>query len=177
LAAFIQWALVSCKSHLTVDITDKDPMPSPTSPHSVERHPEPTMDGGPKPSATDKLSPSGATVLRNAPEPELVTCDQVQELTTLHALEKFTVEREDAEESPAHCTSAEGEQMQDSGDFINNIDIYADMLPIFPLSFELSVYPEPFVCPEMSTSLDSPPTLLLLPPPFIPAASAFCVLY
>ncbi|XP_016107777.1 uncharacterized protein, partial [Sinocyclocheilus grahami] len=57
LAAFIKWVLVSCKSHLTVDIADnntsptQDLEPSPPSPRSMEHKPEPTDDGEPFPAA------------------------------------------------------------------------------------------------------------------------------
>ncbi|KAL0176624.1 hypothetical protein M9458_028954, partial [Cirrhinus mrigala] len=88
LAAYIEWVLVSCKSSVTVDFVDDDtsptpdPVPSPTSPHSAERQPEPTADGEPKPSATDEPSPRGAKELRIPPEPEPITSDQVREPAT-----------------------------------------------------------------------------------------------
>ncbi len=75
------------------------------------------------------------------------------------------MEHEGAEESPTHCTAAEGEQSQDSEDLID-WDTYADMPVLLPPSFELSSYP------ELPTYLDFPPTLPLLPPPIIPATSA-----
>ncbi|KAL0157445.1 hypothetical protein M9458_048691 [Cirrhinus mrigala] len=98
LAAFIEWVLVSCKSHIAVDITDddnsptRDPVPSPISPRSLERQPEPTVDREPKPSPT----------LRIAPEPEPITSDQVRGPASSFTREEFTVEHEDAEEGPAH---------------------------------------------------------------------------
>ncbi len=57
LAAFIEWVLVSCKSHLTVDMADddtnptRDPEPSHLPPRSAEL-PEPTADGEPEPAAS-----------------------------------------------------------------------------------------------------------------------------
>ncbi|KAL0181141.1 hypothetical protein M9458_023547, partial [Cirrhinus mrigala] len=98
---------------LTVDFTNNnasptlDPVSNPPSPHSMELQPKPTADGEPKPSATDEPSPSRATELRIAPKPEPVTSDQVREPAILLATEGITVERKEAEESPAHCTSAE----------------------------------------------------------------------
>ncbi|KAL0190939.1 hypothetical protein M9458_013637, partial [Cirrhinus mrigala] len=69
------WVLVSCQSSLTVDFADDDtnptpdPVPSPTSPRSAEHQPNPTTDGEPKPSTTDKPLSRGATELRIALEP------------------------------------------------------------------------------------------------------------
>ncbi len=148
-AVFVEWVLVSCGSPLTMDFADddtsptSDPEPSPPSPRAAERQPEP--------SATDEPSPSGATVLRIAPEPEPITSDQVREPATSHATVNVTVEREGAEESPAHCTAAEGEQSQDSENLMD-WDTYADMPVLLPPSSELSSYP------ELPTYLDFPPT-------------------
>ncbi|KAL0185654.1 hypothetical protein M9458_017324, partial [Cirrhinus mrigala] len=69
-----------------------DPVPSPTSPHSVEHQPEPTTDGEPKPSTTDEQSPRRAAELRIIPEPEAVTSDQVREPATSLPREEFTVD-------------------------------------------------------------------------------------
>ncbi|KAL0181817.1 hypothetical protein M9458_024223, partial [Cirrhinus mrigala] len=124
--------------------------------------PEPTADGEPKPSATEP-SPSGATELRIAPEPKPITSGQVREPATVLVTEEFSVEHEDAEDGPAHCISAEGEQKLELG--------HADMPPLIPPSSELSVNPEPSVCPDLSACLDFPPTLPLLPHPFMPATA------
>ncbi|KAL0170155.1 hypothetical protein M9458_034751, partial [Cirrhinus mrigala] len=135
---------------------------------------ETTADGEPKPSVTDEPLPRGVTELRIAPESEPVTSDQVREPATSLVREEFTVEHEDAEEGPAHCTSAEGELKLDLGqmDLINfNEDIYADMPPLIPPSSELSIDPEPSVCPDLSACLDLPPTLSLLLHPLIPASA------
>ncbi len=78
---------------------------------------------------------------------------------------EVTVEREGAEESPAHCIAAGGEQSQDSEDLIDWA-INADMPALLPPSSELSSYP------EWPTYLDFPHTLPLLPPPISPATSA-----
>ncbi|KAL0185255.1 hypothetical protein M9458_020952 [Cirrhinus mrigala] len=102
---------------------------SPPSPRIMEHEPEPTT--------TNKPSPSGATELRITPKPEPIMSEQVRETATLHATEEFTVEREEAEEGPSHCTSAEGELSMELGqiDLIDfYTDIYADMPPILPPS-------------------------------------------
>ncbi|KAL0163637.1 hypothetical protein M9458_039390, partial [Cirrhinus mrigala] len=160
-AIFVEWVLVFCQSSLTVDFADNDtspthdPVPSPMSPHSAARQAEPTVDGEP------------------SPEPEPITSDQVREPATSHTTEEVSVEHEEAEESPAHCTSTEGEQKLELGqmELINFEDIYADMPPFTPPSSELSVYPEPPVCPDLSACLGFPPTLPLLPHLVIPASA------
>ncbi|KAI2654609.1 hypothetical protein H4Q32_011376 [Labeo rohita] len=88
-------------------------------------------------------------------------------------MEEFSVEHEDAEEGPAHCTSAEGELILELRlkDLINFEDIYADMPPLIPPSSELSVYPEPSVRPDLSACLDFPLSLPLLPHPLFPASA------
>ncbi len=122
---YVLWVLVSCGSLLTMNIADDDtsptldPEPSPPSPCSVEHKPEPTADGEPKPAPANKPSPDRATEPRDAPELEPDTSDQVREPATVHATVDITVERESAEGSPAHCTTAEGEQKQDSEDLIH----------------------------------------------------------
>ncbi|KAL0159349.1 hypothetical protein M9458_043074, partial [Cirrhinus mrigala] len=171
LAAYIEWVLVSCKSLLTADFADDtnpslDPVPSPPSPRSMEHQPEPTGDRR-----------AIATELRIDPEPEPVTSHQVREPATSLAREELKVEHKDAEEDPAHCTSAEGELKLDLGqmDLINfDVDIYADMPPLILPSSELSVDPEPSVCSDLSACLDFPPTLALLPHPLIPASPTIC---
>ncbi|XP_058606979.1 uncharacterized protein LOC131524173 [Onychostoma macrolepis] len=113
-ATFVEWVLVSCGSPLTVDFENDDtsptpdPEPSPPSPRAAERQPEPTADGEPAPIATHEPSQEGATELEIALEPEPHgPSDQVREPATSHATVEVTVEREGAEESPAHCTAAE----------------------------------------------------------------------
>ncbi|KAL0165522.1 hypothetical protein M9458_037366 [Cirrhinus mrigala] len=162
LAAYVEWVLVSCRSSLTVDITDDntsptlDPEPRQLSPQFMEHEPEPT--------ATDEPSPNG---------PDPITSNQVQEPATSLAMEEVSVEHEDAKEGPAHCTYAEGELKLELGqmDLINfDEDIYADMPPLLPPS-KLSYDPEPSVCPDLSACLDFPPTLPLLPHTLIPASA------
>ncbi|KAL0172967.1 hypothetical protein M9458_033278 [Cirrhinus mrigala] len=154
LVAYVEWVLVSCISQLAVDFVDDDtsptldPEPSPASPRFT--------DGEPETSATNEPLPSGVTVLRIAPEPELITSDQLREPASSYVTVEVTVD-------PAHCTSTEGEQTQDSEDFNYNEDIYADMPPPILPSSELSIDPEPSVCPDLSACLDFyPPSLFCL---------------
>ncbi len=103
----------------------------------------------------DEPSPSGATVLRIAPEPEPNTSDQMREPATDLATGESVMDSDSAEGSSAHCTMAEGEPS--SVDCY--LDIYADMPPLLPPSSELSacpelsVCPELFACPEMTTEV------------------------
>ncbi|KAI2659539.1 Protein kinase C-like [Labeo rohita] len=93
---FIEWVLVSCKSHLTVDIVEDDTSPTP----------KPTADGEPKPPVTHEPAQKSATEPRIAPELEPDTSDQVHELAMKAAVKEITVGREGTEGSPAHCTAA-----------------------------------------------------------------------
>ncbi|KAL0196841.1 hypothetical protein M9458_005381, partial [Cirrhinus mrigala] len=158
---------------MTVDFVDDDssptpdPEPSPTSPRDAERLPQPAADGEPNSSATAEPSPRGATELRIAPEHEPITSDQVREPATSLATKELSGELEDAKEGPAHCTSAGGELKLELGqmDLISfEEDLYADMSPLFPPSSELSMNPEPSVCPDLSACLNFPPAL---PPSFV----------
>ncbi|KAI2647769.1 Calcium-transporting ATPase type 2C member 1 [Labeo rohita] len=150
--AFIKWVLVSCKSHLAVDITDDDtsptgdPAPNPPSPCITEHEPEPAADGESKSNVTAEPLLSGATELRIALEPEPIMSNQ---------------EHEGAKDSPTRCTSAEGELKPELGlqdgelDLIDfHAEIYADMPPLLVPSTEL---PPPF--------LPSPIFLASAPPP------------
>ncbi len=119
LAAFFEWALVSCKAKLTVDIADDDTSrtlePSQPPPYGAEL-PEPTADGEPEPAAVDEPSPSGATELTI--DPELQVSDQVREPTaqvTVDTAVEITV----AIESPVNSATAEGELTLDSGVLID----------------------------------------------------------
>ncbi|KAI2653845.1 Accumulation-associated protein [Labeo rohita] len=169
LAAYIEWVLVSCRSSLTVDIVDDDistthdPVPSPPSPRSAAHQLEPTVDREPEPIMTDEPSPKNATELRIATEPEHKTSDQVLEPATELAM------GENDKGSSAHHNITEFGTGTNGPDFF--ADIYADMPPQIPPSSELSVDPEPFVCPDLSACLDFPPNLPLLPHPFIPASA------
>ncbi|KAL0154071.1 hypothetical protein M9458_050624, partial [Cirrhinus mrigala] len=160
-AAYVEWVLVSCNSSLTVDFADDDtsptldPEPGQPSPQFAEHEPEPTVDREPEPSVTEEPSPKGAKELRITPEPEPVTSNQVREPATMHTREEVTVECKDANEGPAHCTSAEGEQYLDLGlifleqDLINfSEDVYEDMPALLPPS-------------KLPDCLDFPPTLPL----------------
>ncbi|KAI2644887.1 Transposon Ty3-G Gag-Pol polyprotein [Labeo rohita] len=170
LAVYVEWVLVSCNSSLTADFTDNDTSPTldpePSQPRFAEHEPEPTVDGEPEPSVTDEPSPSGATELQIAQEPEPILSDQVRELATSQAMVGVTVEHKRAMESPTHCTATAGELRLDLGlldleqdliDFYG--DVYEDMPTLLPPSSEL---------PDC---LDFPPTLPLLSPSIVPAAS------
>ncbi len=153
-AAFVEWVLVSCKSHLTVDIADndtsptRDPEPSQPPPHSAELF-VPTTDREPEPAASVEPSPPGATELTIAPEPEPQVSDQVRE-PTARARMDTAVEIAGAMESPAHGAIAEGELTLDS-ELLIDLDTE-----------------RPFIRPssELSDWQDIPPNLPL-PPPLI----------
>ncbi|KAL0170920.1 hypothetical protein M9458_035516, partial [Cirrhinus mrigala] len=129
-AASVEWILVRNRSPFTVssedDLTSStlEPEPSLPSPRIAERQPEPTADRKPEPSVTDEPLPSGATVLR-------IATGARAHLTRYKS-------------RSTHCTAAEGELSQDS---VDNVDIYTDMPPLLPPSFEL------FVCPELLSLL------------------------
>ncbi|KAI2651798.1 Homeobox protein dsc-1 [Labeo rohita] len=66
------------------------------------------------------------------------------------------------EESPAYCSTAEGELVLDSEDFIySNLDLYTDMPILLPPSYELSVCRELSVCPVVT--MEIVPLSALLP--------------
>ncbi|KAI2665042.1 hypothetical protein H4Q32_003383 [Labeo rohita] len=126
--------------------TEDDTSPTPDSessqpsPRFAEHESEPTVDGEPEPSVTES-SPCGATGLRIAQEPEPLLSDQVRESATEPATVDVPDGREGAEDSTAHCTTAEGEQRLDLGlivleqDLTNFVeDIYEDMPALLPPS-------------------------------------------
>ncbi len=86
------------------------------------------------------------------------TSDQVREPATKPATEDDTVECEDAEESPTHCSTADGELRQDSKELI---DFYSNIPSLLPSSSEMFTYPvltkeavyELPVCPVMTTEI------------------------
>ncbi|KAL0190721.1 hypothetical protein M9458_013419, partial [Cirrhinus mrigala] len=143
------------------------PEPCQPTPRLVEPEPEPTTDGEPKLRATEP-SPMGATTREIATEPEPIESDQVQELATMPATVEVPVGREDAEDSTAHCTAAEGEQCLDLGPLNVELDLIDFSEDIY---VELPACPEQSVCLELSTCMDFPPTLPLLSSPIIPVAS------
>ncbi|KAL0168702.1 hypothetical protein M9458_036924 [Cirrhinus mrigala] len=176
LAAYVEWVVVSCNSPLAMDFTDDDtsptldPEPSPASPQIVEHEPEPTADGEPEPSATEPSPNSDSAEDRPGAGAQSAS---------LYAIEEVTVEHEDAEEGPIHCTSAEGELKQDLGlgssekDLINfDEDIYADRSTLIPPSSELFIDPEPSVCPDLSACLDFPPSFALSTHPSLSHATS-----
>ncbi|KAL0168690.1 hypothetical protein M9458_036912, partial [Cirrhinus mrigala] len=136
LAAYIEWVLVSCRSSSTVDIADDDTCPT----HDPVR-------SQPSPRSAESQSQRMRQVR-----------DPATELTT----------GENDERSSTHGNITEGELSLQLGqmdliDFFT--DIYADMPPLIPPSSELSVDPEPSVCPDLSACLDFPRTFPLLPHP------------
>ncbi|KAI2658971.1 Cytosolic carboxypeptidase 1 [Labeo rohita] len=122
LAAYIEWVLVSNRSLWTVDFDTSptpDPEPSQPSPRFAEHEPDPTVDGEPEPSVTES-SPCEATGLRIAQEPEPLLSDLVREPATEPATVDVPDGCEGAEDSTAHCTTAE--------------DVYEDMPALLPPS-------------------------------------------
>ncbi|KAI2653768.1 hypothetical protein H4Q32_014108 [Labeo rohita] len=133
---------------------------------STKRMQSVTSTSEPEPSVTDEPSPSGATELRIAQEPEPILSNQVREPATEPATVHVPDGHEGAEDSTAHCTTAEGEQCLDLGllaleqdltDFFGDVD--EDMPALLPPSSKLPDY------------LDFPPTLPLLSPSIVSAAS------
>lgn len=86
-----------------------DPEPTQLASPCVECMPKPTVDGQPEPH---------------------ITSDQVQEPATVHVMVNVAVESEGEEESPASCTTAEGELPLD----LKEKDLYVD-IPLLPSSF------------------------------------------
>uniref|UniRef100_A0A672PX96 Uncharacterized protein n=1 Tax=Sinocyclocheilus grahami TaxID=75366 RepID=A0A672PX96_SINGR len=111
-ATFIEWVLVSCKSHLTVDIADntsptQDPEPSPPSPRGTEHQPEPTDDGEPA-ILEPEQSPTAEKRIASDVEPNM--SDQVREPETVPTTREHAVDGVSAERSSAPCIMAEGER-------------------------------------------------------------------
>ncbi|KAL0146712.1 hypothetical protein M9458_058052, partial [Cirrhinus mrigala] len=93
-----------------------DPDPNKPPPRPAEYLPEPTDDGELKPAATSEPSQKGATELLIITEPELhEPSDQVREPATMTATVEISVEREIAEDSITHCTTAEASVLCRSG--------------------------------------------------------------
>ncbi|KAL0162119.1 hypothetical protein M9458_041515, partial [Cirrhinus mrigala] len=137
------------------DVSQHDPEPSLSSPRHAEHEPEPTADGSHATSATQEPSPIGATERAIATELEEFASDQVREPATEPATVDVPDGREGAEDSTAHCTTAEGEQRLDLGlNFLEqnlsnfSEDIYEDMPVLLPPS-------------KLPDCLDFPPTLPL----------------
>ncbi|XP_073687900.1 uncharacterized protein [Garra rufa] len=171
---FIEWVLASCQSSWTVGVVEEDvspthdPEPSQPSPRQAELQPEPTADGVPEPRATE-------------PDPS----DQVREPASTSVTVDCHVEQERAIESPAHCTTAEGELGSNSGDLI---DFFSD-LALDNSCDLIDFFSEPLTCidfpptrPRLSESAWSPlvppsrPEFPLVPPsrpefPLVPPSS------
>ncbi|KAI2662215.1 Unconventional myosin-XV [Labeo rohita] len=153
------------------DVSQHDPEPSLSPPRHAEHEPEPTADGPRATSATQEPSPIGATEQAIATELEEFASDQVREPATEPATVDVPDGHEGAEDSTAHCTTAEGEQRLDLGlNFLelnlNNFseDVYEDMPILLPPS-------------KLPDCLDFPPTLPLsivsaasVPPPLSPGS-------
>ncbi|KAL0204310.1 hypothetical protein M9458_002328, partial [Cirrhinus mrigala] len=153
------------------DVSQHDPEPSLSSPRHAEHEPEPTADGSHATSATQEPSPIGATERAIATELEEFASDQVREPATEPATVDVPDGREGAEDSTAHCTTAEGEQRLDLGlnfleQNLSNFaeDVYEDMPVLLPPS-------------KLPDCLDFPPTLPLsivsaasVPPPLSPGS-------
>ncbi|KAL0161836.1 hypothetical protein M9458_041232, partial [Cirrhinus mrigala] len=139
---------VSVSSAESSPIMAASPQPSQLPPCGAEL-PELTADREPEPAVVIEPSPSGATELMIAPEPEPQVSDQVRE-RAVEATVEAAVEITGARKSHAHCATAEGEQELDLG---NLIDFYSE-IPILLYS------------PELLTCENIPPNLLL-PPPLI----------
>ncbi|KAI2644845.1 Accumulation-associated protein [Labeo rohita] len=176
-AAFVEWTLArnkpsfpACSLESLASATP-DPEPSQPPPRHAEHEPEPTADGSHATSATQEPSPIGATERAIATELEEFASDQVREPATEPATVDVPDGREGAEDSTAHCTTAEGEQRLDLGQIfleqnLTNVfeDIYEDMPALLPLS-------------KLPDCLDFPPTLPLsivsaasVPPPLSPGS-------
>ncbi|KAI2644088.1 Opioid growth factor receptor [Labeo rohita] len=169
LAAYVEWVLVSSRSSWTTE-DDTSPTPDPESSQPSPRFAE----HEPEPTVDGEPEPSPATV--DIPDG-----------------------REGAEDSTAHCTTAEGEQRLDLGlivleqDLTNFVeDIYEDMPALLPPSklpdkleqdvtnFFEDVYEDmPALLPpsKLPDCLDFPPTLPLsivsaasVPPPLSPGS-------
>ncbi|KAL0202780.1 hypothetical protein M9458_000798, partial [Cirrhinus mrigala] len=133
-----------------------DPEPSQSPPRPAEYQPEPTDDEELKPAATSEPSQRGATEQLITTEPELhEPSDQVREPATMTATVDVSVEREIAEYSITHCTTAEGKLNLDLGQTVRDRD------PEMRLSEDLNI--ELPVNSELSVCIDFPPTLPQLP--------------
>ncbi|KAL0161715.1 hypothetical protein M9458_045440, partial [Cirrhinus mrigala] len=176
-AAFVEWTLArnkpsfpACSLENLASATP-DPEPSQPPPRHAEHEPEPTTDGSHATSATQEPSPVGATERAIATELEEFASDQVREPATEPATVDVPDGREGAEDSTAHCTTAEGEQRLDLGlNFLEqnlsnfSEDVYEDMPVLLPPS-------------KLPDCLDFPPTRPLsivsaasVPPPLSPGS-------
>ncbi|KAI2647495.1 Retrotransposon-derived protein PEG10 [Labeo rohita] len=139
-AAFVEWTLArnkpsfpACSLENLASATP-DPEPNQLTPRHAEHEPEPTADGSHATSATQEPSPIGVT-------------ERVREPATIPATVVESAERESAENSITHCTTAEGEQDLELGEFI--MDGKQDLM----YSKDINS--------EMSACMDFPPTFPL----------------
>ncbi|KAL0149098.1 hypothetical protein M9458_055530 [Cirrhinus mrigala] len=117
-ASFVEWTLARNRSSFpacsleNLASVSPDPDPNKPPPRPTEYQPEPTDDGELKPAATSEPSQKGATELLIVMEPELhEPSDQVREPATMTATVEISVEREIAEDSITHCTTAEAHHL------------------------------------------------------------------
>ncbi|KAI2645567.1 Filamentous hemagglutinin [Labeo rohita] len=169
-AAFVEWTLARNKPSFpacsleNLGSATPDPEPSQSQPRHAEHEPEPTADGSNATSATQEPSPIRATERAIATELEEFASDQVREPATEPATMDVPDGCEGAEDSTAHCTTAEGEQRLDLGlifleQNLSNFseDVYEDM-PIllppdcldFPPTLPLSIVSAASVLPPLS---------------------------
>ncbi len=194
IAAFVEWTLArngypfsTCSQEHLASATP-DPVPSPPSPHCVERMPEPTADGEPEPAVTGEPSPHGATELRIAAELELrMMLVKVRELATTPALRENTTDGVSAERCSAPCTAAEGELSmacglcQGKGEWAPVPEFSPRRAPV-PAPQKHPPVPAPPECPSVSAPIlkfspgspeahKYPPSHPLLPPPPLSSGS------
>ncbi|KAI2668055.1 Opioid growth factor receptor [Labeo rohita] len=147
-ATFVEWTLARNKPSSPAcsleNLASATPDPEPSQPpprHAEHEHePEPTADGSHATSATQEPSPIGATERTIATELEEFASDQVREPATIPAMVDVPDGREGAEDSTAHCTTAEGEQ---------RLDYLPDCLD-FPPTLPLSIVSAASVPPPLS---------------------------
>ncbi|KAI2665253.1 DNA topoisomerase 2-alpha [Labeo rohita] len=186
LKQYINLVLCACGSAYTVgeaeeynnlvqphlaDVSQQDPKPSQTTPQLAKPEPKPTSDGEPEPRATVP-SPMGATACEIATEPDPSESDQVRDPVTEPATVDVPVGREGAEDSTAHCTTAEGSHAA---------SVIPPLVPDSPANHPQSTIcavGSPRICQSPSASWledpSSPPPASeswTLPRPFDPAAT------
>ncbi|KAI2664270.1 Major cell-surface adhesin PAc [Labeo rohita] len=161
-ASFVEWTLArnrssfpACSLENLASVTP-DPDPNKPPPRPAEYQPKPTDDGELKPAATSEPSQKGATEQLIVMEPALhEPSDQVREPATMTATVEISEEREIAEDSITHCTTAEGELNWILG------HTKRDNEPDLCFPEDLNI--EPPVNSEPSIYLNFPPTLPQLP--------------
>ncbi|KAI2665786.1 Accumulation-associated protein [Labeo rohita] len=169
-ATFVEWTLARNRSSFPACSIENlagatpDPEPSQSPPRHAEHVHEPTVGGKPEPRATELHEPS----------------DQVREPAIMTVTVGNSVEREYAEDSITHCTTAEGELNLDLGEDVMdlNIELSAclDFPPTLPQSPLLPVstaaHPQLTICAVGSPRVcQSPSVSWLEDPSSLPPAS------